>query len=735
MGKIESIKINDSGLGIGVMTLPVVQDENRVVQYVDYIYCCDVSGSMSHDLPKMRRQLKNRLADLMNPGDTVTIIAFSGRNECTVLQEYVDVKDMASLQRLHSVIDKFLVPVGLTCFLGPIQKSDELVDRLPADDNRLVQFIFMSDGYNNDCPWHDVVQALENLENQDSNFSSTIIEYGYYADSKALDQMAEILGGAKIVAEDFDSFVPSFERQFKNTKSFKRKVDISEIKGRLLNQFVFTYQNGEVAIISTERKSEILIPENVEKLFFITKNETSSEMIVDYNTIYLYPYALIQRGKFEEAEQVLGFIGDIKFIEQIQGAYGKQKINQLKEDLLAAVSDSSLRFTQGKDEHYKPKGSSYSIIELLSDLSKDEGCLVYPYHENFIYSRTGCKTVTKAILSKEERIKLFGAKTKREAEKLAKEITGSLATFEPKDKSQGYPITNLTFNETRANVSLQITVPGTVKFPANDLGLDIVEAVIIRNYTIVKDGILNMTELPIKVGGLRNKLEKLDLLTPIGDGIELLDFSQLPIITKRQTSKISANELAKLEVELLKMRFNRKVISYFIDTLPKPLSDRIAKGYTVDQINYMKSMGMRGGIFSPLTERIESGDFYLAPNLETKIEKFSAIPKVEDVLTKIAEGKKMTPSADLMKFYIEQCQSTIKNSSPKAAYDALNLIYDQLNAQIKHFIRTIAVNKFILIMSRKWFSDLKEDQNTVTVEIQGNSLNCVFEFTEKKVKL
>jgi hypothetical protein len=169
---------------------------------------------MYSTLPLIRNQLKNKLPDLVGDGNTITIIWFSGAKECGILKEFVNIKNAKDLQMMNEAIDKFLRPMGLTSFYEPVELATRLVTTSQSlafmKNKSIFNFIFMSDGGNNDHPWTEVVEMVENLSGRVAG--CTIIEYGNWADSEKLQQMAEILGGQKIYAEDFESYEFTFEK-------------------------------------------------------------------------------------------------------------------------------------------------------------------------------------------------------------------------------------------------------------------------------------------------------------------------------------------------------------------------------------------------------------------------------------------------------------------------------------------------------------------------------------------
>jgi Mg-chelatase subunit ChlD len=177
----------------------------EVAKKTNHIFVVDVSGSMYYELPLIRTQLKNKLSNLMKEGDTISIVWFSGSRDAGILKEEVEVKSLKTLTDLHDAIDRWLRPVGLTAFLKPLQLVKELVGRIQNHrPDSVFSMIFLTDGYNNDCPWNEVISTLKSLETDIA--SSTFVEYGYYADTQKLTQMAAVLGGEKISCDGFDDF-------------------------------------------------------------------------------------------------------------------------------------------------------------------------------------------------------------------------------------------------------------------------------------------------------------------------------------------------------------------------------------------------------------------------------------------------------------------------------------------------------------------------------------------------
>lgn len=119
-----------------------------VEQSVNHVFAVDVSGSMYDVLPKMRSHIKSKLALLVKPKDTVSIIYFSSKSQYGVVFEGEVISGLQDLSKLHQSIDKYLQTLGLTGFVEPIQEAMDIANRLSGNGN-MNSFIFMTDGYDN----------------------------------------------------------------------------------------------------------------------------------------------------------------------------------------------------------------------------------------------------------------------------------------------------------------------------------------------------------------------------------------------------------------------------------------------------------------------------------------------------------------------------------------------------------------------------------------------------------
>jgi hypothetical protein len=739
---------------------------------INFIVNIDVSGSMSYDLSLIRKQLKNKLPSLIKEGDTITIIWFSGNNQAGILKEEVEIKSLTNLQDLNDAIDKFLKPVGLTAFAKPLELTKEVISRIKVNrPNSIFSLLFLTDGGNNDVPFPTVLKALKELDTDLS--ASTFIEYGLYADSKRLTEMAELIGGEKILANGFDEYEPIFENKITKPLGFSKKilVDINDSKYK----FCFTVsEDNEILVFSISDDNKILINDNIDNIYFFSENSLSDYQMISPVTIngetnvksvdkilYSAIYVLSDRTLNSDAELVFKVLGDIYTYDLFNNSFGKQKLNEFKTYIKECVEDESKRFIKGYDENLVPDENAYCFMDLINDLTSSDDNYFLPMHEEFKYKRIGRKTKQKGLeLSDELKDKISNASTIEELNTIVAEANethvGEL-TFINLDNEKAFKLNDLVWNESRANLSVRVKYNGYVELPKNNkFGLDKIDTFIYRTYTIVKDGILNLTQLPVILSEetltnlkLVDNITIIDLETSLIPNTKLIVFDKLPIINRTMVKNVSAVELAKLEWELLKLQGNEKSYKHYENLLFPKVSQEFVAKFSPEAEEYLKEIGITSfNGFNPKSTAVESSDFYMSVKLDVKVAGFSTIPKVVDVETKICNTAKkveLKPNETLLEpginDYYNQITSELYTSQDIEVQKTI--LQKWLNKSKTTFINRkrelmveIAKIKFALILSKGWFIEFSSfDENTLELELDDKKLKFTFDLKDEEIKI
>jgi hypothetical protein len=730
----------------------------EVAKKTNHVFVVDVSGSMYHELPLIRTQLKNKLSNIMKEGDTISIVWFSGSRDAGILKEEVEVKSLKTLSDLNDAIDKWLRPVGLTAFLKPLQLVKELIGRIQNNrPDSVFSMIFLTDGYNNDCPWNEVISTLKTLENDIA--SSTFVEYGYYADSRRLTEMASVLGGEKISCDGFDDFEPMFDAKI-STSARGGKKTVVEITDKYLYDFAFSVSDGSVLLYNIQ-DGKIMVGGDVKEIHFFSPIAVGVEAGTSGTDTSLYAaiYVLSDKLLNDDAEKVFYALGDQFHYQMLVNAFGKQKLNAFKTAIKECVADVSKRFPvyNGKVQIKPVPDDAYCLMNLIEDLGNTEGCLFYPNHPDFVYNRIGRKKIASAtVLTDAEKKRLAEAKNVEELAKITSELQESKVEvkFVNSNPDRGYPLTDLVWNESRANLSVRIYIEGEAILPENKFKIEKVASFKYNTFTLIKDGIVNVQKLPVSYSPeLHELLSRNDIsfkcdydTETFAPTIIIIDLTSLPLVNKKMVKAVSAMSLAKLEWELIKLQGDKKVYDYYKKSLYPKTSKSFVELLGQEAADWLKEVGITDfNGFAPKVTSAEATDFYMSVNLDTKIKGLSSLPKVEDVVTKIKSGAALKLSeyvmADAIKKYLSQLDSDMYKSLGEEQQKGVLKTYLEtksgiLNKQRRKILQEIAQIKFSLILSKKWFTEFKSfDENQLAVNFDGQDLNFTFALEEKEEKI
>jgi hypothetical protein len=668
----------------------VAQPTNRIV-------ALDCSGSMSYDLPKIRTQLKNKLPTMVQPQDTLTIIWFSGRGQCGILFEATKLDSLVDIQRVSTAIDRFIVPVGLTGFKEPLELVNDLTDRLVGD----CSLYFLTDGAENVSSMKDVLTVCKAVSEKLT--SAAIIEYGFYANSKMILDMAEEIGGSVVLAENFTNYADSIEASMKNSVSGKKiklhKITAEYVVGNLPDGFV---------IARPDAVGTVTLPANATSYSYFEGTGDIDGLAdphgrVDHEVAYAVS-ALILRGEADKALQLAGIIGDEVLYTQVENSFSKQDYARTVELANAFGSGKKKLYENGpRKGNLLPDENAYNVLTLLMDLAAEDGNYLHLSHPDFSYTAGGA------------------SRTAVESE------DGFKPVFKDKSGDIKAAITALKFDEDRPNINILVKREGTVTVPENDLGFkDTVDSYIWRNYSIVRDGIVNVQKMPVVLS--KTSYDKLAGAGVISEPFKVgqtyvIDTKKLPVINRSMVKSKSASDLFKDYFTLYQLRTTQKILNSKIE---KPeVGAKFESLYGEEGAKFLKELGISEGGFSPKTVKGESLDPYTAKVLEVKLAGMSGIPKIEDVEKAIAAGKKLTPSQEVMSNAL-----TLVMTSKESYESQLNVVKKQLKVLMDSIVKT----KFGVILGKKWFGDITLENPSMDIDFGlGKVIKCTACLEDKEV--
>lgn len=747
----------------------------------NHVVAIDCSGSMYYDLPRIREQLKRKLPKMIGENDTVSIIWFSGREQFGTLLEGEPVATLADLQDVNKAIDRWLKPVGLTGFKEPIQEATKLVGRLSKKSpGSVFSLFFMSDGHDNQWSRGEILKAME--EAAGGFAATTIVEYGYYADRSLLTAMAEKAGGSLIFAQDFDRYSPMFEAALSKRPAGGKKTEV-KISGDPVGGFAFALDGKDLLTFAVDSGS-VFVPDGTNTAWFVSpaavgkiqdfKPEAhgpgSEANNAAYAAISLFSVRMLP-------DVVLPFLkatGDVAFIEKFGGLFGKQKYSEFMDDAKEAAFDPDKRLTKGYDPFRVPADDAFTVLDLLQLLASDDDNRVLIEHPDFKYSAIGrgridaSDQLTAEEQEEIEKLTAQIASEKKNAKRIS-ELTAKIAAitagkqpalkFESDPAPNGYAISNLTYNEDRPNISILVKKPGTV-----DLSSRVTEELdgtfpdnfptfIYRNYTIVKDGLVNVKKLPVIVS-----METYKKLASAGicDCMDrkpsetnsivymVIDVAALPVINRKMVKHVSAREFFSTKYELSKAQAAQKVFNSFSkELLPSKKAGGFAFLYGDSAAAWLKEQGITDySGFSPKSVQAEATDFYMGKELKVSLKGLSSLPSLKDLRAQIEKGK---PNAggQLMKPSFDKVEAFLKSDVYAGAADRDGVLKAWLEGETKAaklqaraLIHKIAQTTFCIVVGQSWFSEFSSlDENSMDVDVDGKTVSCKVEMKDIQIKI
>jgi hypothetical protein len=715
---------------------------------------------MAGELPKIRTQLKRKLPKLIGEQDTLSIIWFSGKKQYGLLLENESIPTLGDLKSVENAIDRWLKPVGLTGFKEPLEESIKLISKLSsARPGAVNNLFFMSDGQDNQWSSKDILDVTDALGGLVA--SSTFVEYGYYADRKLLSSMAEKSGGSLIFAEDFDKFTPILEGSLSKKLKGGKKVEV-HIKGDPIGAFLFAIDGSDIVTFAL-KEGKALVPEYIKEIFYLNPSAVGKkcESSKFYSGLYGALSLFSVRMKTDIILSILKLLGDIRFIDKFAGLFGKQAYSDFMEESKIAAFDEKKRFINGKDFNRIPRSDSFTVMEFLSLLAKDAENRVLLDHESFKYNKIGrAKIDATSVLSEDEQEEISALTdeiSKTKDPKKVSELSAKIASISNKPEALkfvaepnagGYSVSNLTFNEDRPNVSILIRKTGHVDISSRNPPEGIptsFETFIYRNYTIIKDGLVNISVLPVLLSpntlaeiqsAIREGRCKPEAIEILQDHI-LVHLSKIPVINRNMIQNVSAKDFFGKCYDLTKSQAISKVANAILKEQFVKKSDGFITKYGDLNTQWLKDNGFTEfSGFSPKSVQAESTDFYMGKELKVSLKGLSSLPSLKVARENIAKKKINAPTA-LMQKTIEELDAF--SSTDPSAESLEKWLLEKANEateKSRNLIREIAATTFTIIVGQVWFTEFSSiEENAMIITFDGSDIECKAELREIEIKI
>jgi hypothetical protein len=749
-------------------------NEKSVDSSAHHTFIIDCSGSMWGELSSIRRDLYNKISTLLKPNDSVTIMWFSGSGSFGVLLEDYHVKSSTSLNKVRDLIERHLTPRGLTAFQGPLTELKSVIKRVQERNSDMLHtMFFLTDGYDNCSSKGEIIDAIQDVKEELS--SATIVEYGWYCNKQLLNEMATAVGGVHTFSENFDDYEPYVEKVFNNGQSVKRKyIKLDHIPH---NNVVFNIVDGDIITYLPNEDNEIFVSVDGEiELFYFTDETPTGTNLGDDNFIsdsflggnsdsiisalYGAAFAYSRISDYNMVSEILGFLGDAYLITEKANTFGTQKINELESKFVNAMNNESARYTEGYNPDLEPAEDAYCVMDMLETLMSSDENLWYPRHDAFSYKRTGGKAVAKkSDITDEEKssLKLLledgdldGLETK------LKEVKANIVEpmkFNFSEEMPGCPISSLTWNEKRANLSVLVNYQGFVNIPDNSFGIDTkFDTHIFRNYTIIQDGVIWTYQLPVSLDQATfDTLQSNGMLegeTYVAGEIYTLNFSKLPVINRQMVKSLSAETLFKESHELAKLKASNYVFGQYKKRFFAGASKGFLDIYGEEATAWLKeTCGLTANGFSPKKTVEKMNEEIEVNTLEVKIKGLTSNPTKKDfenaekkIIAGIdgLSGKEALAEPSIREF--KNFESTLNGLDDDKK---MKMIEEWIYAKSDNFRTTktklmgqISKAKFLTIVGKSWFQEFESrEDNEMTLPFDGTDVTCTVLDKQATIKL
>lgn len=369
----------------------------------------------------------------------------------------------------------------------------------------------------------------------------------------------------------------------------------------------------------------------------------------------------------------------------------------------------------------------FTMFDLLDVLEKN-GCQIDL--GKIKYNRIGKKSEFDNSLTTQEKSNLIET---IENAKSADEITSAInkvASIKKEIKfnwdSQLHSIASVTWNETLPNVSLLFHIGGVAEIGENEFNLPKeFKTSIWRNYTVIKDGLLNIGNLPVKLNqeaysilfdkGVVNKPFNAD---------EVYDINLRKVQVLMPDREIKASDYFEKFYNLLSLKAGKKVYSALLnELLPQTKSQTLIEIYGEDAAKYLQSIGITDQGFSPRTKEIPSQSSYKATEFIVRVKGLSSIPSFNAFKKKLNENKKLNAADMLLKNWYDLCLETKAVLTELEFENWLLEKINDVNSKIKELTVELAKMRFVILAGQSWFKEFDTKENCeLALELQDEQI-------------
>lgn len=447
----------------------------------------------------------------------------------------------------------------------------------------------------------------------------------------------------------------------KRKLKFQFCLKISRGENNTIHRFIYSSLNGVYPgrNIVYKQMNEIWVIEKTEIKY---SGETYTDD--DIRVITCFLNTLVRCDYISAAESLALSTGDKEIVDYFYKYFGSTG----KSQFCGYLQD---RVYSGKKYEITPinikiqkryERERYSVQELLYDLVEDGASILVDPDLIEEYKTIGIKKV---------------------------DSQGSVRS----QKEKWCKVVDVLGNSRRANLSLSVYSSVLVNIPENPYGIPSGEHEYKKesSYCIIRDGILHMNHLGVKVSEpLAKKLRRYKVLGPelLQEGEYLLNLTKIPVVNKRDLYPIGKDQLVNCEIMYRLWSAAKK----YIETIYPETDDGISDGE-----KFLRSLGIYGDLYKMPKDRekeVRRGESYGYYEYISNTPNLPYIPEMYKYCLEY-NSIQITSNVLLNKFFNEidiknRCEKDLENSK-KEIYS----IYNEVAVKLRKLKFKIMLSKQI----------------------------------------
>ena len=285
--------------------------------------------------------------------------------------------------------------------------------------------------------------------------------------------------------------------------------------------------------------------------------------------------------------------------------------------------------------------------------------------------------------------------------------------------SDSYPITKISFNETRPNISMNFLIYGKVNLPDDspeNLPKEF-QTKYFRNFIVVRDGKLNLKSFNVslnKEAYEQLKNNNIDI-SEVRENVFKINFENVDFFKK---DELNIDNFIPDSYELLETKAYLKVINYFLSNYEQ-YNDGLIEKYGEESVEYLKSIGITEKGFYPKSVK-ENEQKKEYTEIIAKFKGLSTIPSYNVFIKKVNDNKNLN-NADLMLYKMYKLCKTNEEKMEKDSF--IKFLKDEQKAfENKHqeILKELYNIRCHILINNKWFENTAPDFNGIETTISKN---------------